>query len=304
MSRKQQATDDGLDALLAEKQRLADVIATHDGRAEASRAAIQALEAKRLQTLDAGHDAAPLRPRLRDAADDLNDAETAAGRTLIQLQEIDRRIAEIEARRELARMLAARGQFVIDHDAVRAGERMRTVVTETRRLAEEFVSAIAEEEAAAGKLADLDQAIRARAAGLGEPIPDLPGVEPTVLWVGPDMNAGAALALSDAITYARRGDIEQTGVKLGAAGGWLPPSASEITAERERLGRMRAEAAAVQPAPEQRQPWIRPDTATVALDASGNPLPDWQVRAPHPSDAYPGSPAPRTGWLGGVPFPG
>lgn len=76
-------------------------------RANASRQARADLEAERLQLLDAGRDAAPLRPRIASAIEDLDDSETAAARCRERLDATVTRISEVTAARDERRRLAA-----------------------------------------------------------------------------------------------------------------------------------------------------------------------------------------------------
>jgi hypothetical protein len=57
------------------RDRIAGVVTTHEDRAQASRTAVAALEAERLDMLAREVDAQPLRQRRRDAEDDLADPQ-------------------------------------------------------------------------------------------------------------------------------------------------------------------------------------------------------------------------------------
>lgn len=84
-----------LDQLGQRREELAALVADHQGRQQASRDAIAALDAERLELIAAGKDAAPLRPRRRDAEDDLADSGTAEQIAAAQLAQVDARIAEV-----------------------------------------------------------------------------------------------------------------------------------------------------------------------------------------------------------------
>ena len=72
--------DADLDGQLAELRQMRDGLAAdvtkHEDRAQASRTAVQQLEAERLAMLERGQDAQSLRQRRRDAEDDAADSET------------------------------------------------------------------------------------------------------------------------------------------------------------------------------------------------------------------------------------
>jgi Homeodomain-like domain len=299
-------SEDEIAALRKERGEVAAAVATYEERAQESRTAIVQLEADRREVLAAGHDAAPLRPRLRDAADDLKDSEEAAALARGYLLELDGRLAAIEGRQAFGRMRGELAREVEISDVVCAstGNLQRAAVLAIKAAAEKFVQAVADEQAAISRRADLAAAVTAAAVHLGEPVPEVPAAVPTALWIHPDAaNAGGALALHKAINRAREGNVQATAVHLAEAFGWVPPDPAQVAAERERLLAMQAQQAS--PAVEPHQPWTRPDTATVALDRDGKEVPPWMVRPPHPSDGYPGSPAAApAGWLGGQPWPG
>lgn len=89
---------------------LTEKIASHAARAQASRDAIAALDAERIQLLAAGQDAAPLRPRRADAEADLADSETAGELVSAQLAAVDQRIAEVRQEQADAERQAERDQ--------------------------------------------------------------------------------------------------------------------------------------------------------------------------------------------------
>lgn len=133
----------------------AAVVADLEARAEASRQAIAALDAERLELLAAGRDAAPLRPRRADAAADLADAETAIGMARQPVAEAEARVADAEAeiaaaeaeriRREAVRLCARL--------APRASAALRAAVLGdgTVRALADLGSQLAQAEAVAGR---------------------------------------------------------------------------------------------------------------------------------------------------------
>ena len=296
-------TAQALTALYAQRAGQAEVIEGLEQREATSLTAMSELKHQQLGELAEGRADVGLRERHKNAAEDAADWHTAADLARDKLRLIDMQIADLEARRALGAMRAELAAAVEARDAACAatGERQRAAVLAVRDAAAEFVQVVADEQAAVSRAADLAAAVTAAAVHLGEPVPEVPAVASTALWLHPDAaNTGGALALARAINRAREGNVQDTAVQLATAFGWLPPDPAQIAAERERLLAMRAP----EPEPEPRQPWTRPGTSSVPLDRDGNELPPWMTaRPPHPSDAYPGTPAP-TGWLGGVPWHG
>jgi len=280
-----------LAGLETQRDGLAETAQTHEERAAVSRSAVMDLEAERLAALEAGRDAAPLRPRIASARADMDDSATAAQMVRDRMAAIDERIAEIRGRQELARLRTELAAAVEDRDAVcsRSGDRQRAAVLAVRAAAEEFTATYTEEETAGLRVEQLAQAVSAWAAGFGEPLPDVPPAASTALAVPGDAMGGAALALVRATYRAREGSAAAVAVQLAEAFGYLPPSPEEIAAERERMARLYA-AQPPQPAPQQGQPWTRPDVSSVDVDQYGreiSPYLRWPPRDPR-LDAWPG----------------
>ncbi len=153
-----------LETQRGELDRIAGV---HEERAQASRSAVMELEAERLAALEAGRDAAPLRPRIASACADADDSATAAQMVRGRVAVIDERIAEIKGCRELAVLRAELAAAVAERDEVcaRSGQRQRAAVLAVREVAEEFTATYREEEAAGRRMEQLAQAVAAGAAG-------------------------------------------------------------------------------------------------------------------------------------------
>ena len=274
---------DALSALRAQRAAQASVVEGLEQRQATSLQAMATLKQEQLGELAEGRANVGLRQRYRNAEDDAQDWATAAGLARDKLHMIDQRIADLEARQHLARMRGELALAVGDRAAAvsATGDRQRGAVLAMRDSAAEFVQAVADERAACQRVEDLAAAVTAAAVHLGEPVPDIPPATSTALWLHPDeAGAGGALALHRAINRAREGNAQAAAVHLGEAFGWLPPDPAAIAAERERLLAMRAQQAA--PAAEPHEPWTRPDTSTIDLDAAGRELPAWRVR-PHPA---------------------
>jgi hypothetical protein len=263
------------------------------GRAAASRQALDGLEAERIKLLASGQDAAPLRPRVASASADLADWQTAAGLVQQQIAIADQRIAEVQAEQQLAGMRAELAPAIAERDAaVRAtGGRMAAAVLAVRAAAEEFTAALADETAARDRAELLAAQVASLAGSLGEPGPDLPAEpESTVLAVRGGDIGGAELELYRAMGAARLGQAGVVARHLAEAFGWLPPTRAEQAADAER---MRAQWAEMdrrmrqpKPAP---QAWTRPDASSYDVDADGREVRPWGHRPPiqpHPLDAY------------------
>ncbi len=249
--------------------RLADL----QGRAAASRQALDGLEAERLALLAASQDAAPLRPRVASASADLADWQTAAGQVQQQIAIADQRIAEVNAEQELADMRALLAPAVAERDAAirSTGGRMAAAVLAVKAAAEEFTAALADEEAARARAELLAAQIASLAGSLGQPGPDVPAEpESTILNVHGGDVGGAELELGQAMAASRLGHVEQVARHLAEVFGWLPPTRAEQAAEWERWRLLRVEQdrqmLQAKPAP---QAWTRPDTSQVNLDADG-----------------------------------
>lgn len=282
--------DAELAALQQMRVALAEQIADHQGRAEASRKAIGALTAERDELLAEGKDAAPLRSRVGSAVMDLEDWTRAAELLAPKLAAVDARIAGIEARRELTAMRAVLAAAVAERDEVLAGigDRQRAAVLAVKSAAEEFVATYREEEAARLRVEQLATAVTAGAVSLGEPLPDVPAAVGTMLQPPHDAIAGPALALVRATYRAREGNVAAVAVQLAETLGWLPPDPAELAADLERMRQMYAQQQ--RPPQPQGEPWTRPDASPVSLDAHGQEIrwAGWRPPLPaHPLDAYP-----------------
>lgn len=293
-------------ALAGKRQELAEALEVHQERARASESAIATLEQERLDGLRDGRDVVPLRTRRADAEANLADSRTVAAMIAGQLAEVGVQLAAIVDRRGLAQLRAELDAAVAERDAVasQTGPRQRACVEAVRAAAEGFVLALSDEREATGRVDELAAAVAAGAAALGEPGPVVPAAAGTGLWVSPDQAVtGGPLALLRALNEARTGNAQAVAIRLGEAYGWTPappPTAEEIAEWQARQAEM-----ALHRGPHQGQPWTRPDTSSVDVDAQGNELRQRPPRQPHPSDAYlPHAAAVTTGWLGGQPWPG
>jgi hypothetical protein len=248
-------------------------LADLQGRAAASRQALDGLEAERIKLLAAGQDAAPLRPRVASASADLADWQTAAGLVQQQIAIADQRIAEVQAEQQLAGMRAELAPAVAERDAaiLATGDRMAAAVLAVKAAAEEFTAALADETAARDRAELLAARIASLAGSLGEPGPNLPAEpETTVLPVHGGDVRGPELELVRAMTAARQGNAEVVARHLAEVYGWLPPTRAEQAAELERWRQVRAEQdRQMLQAKTASQPWTRPDTSSYEVDASG-----------------------------------
>lgn len=121
-----------LEALRVQRGELLAALAAWQDRAQASRGAIAALDAERLELLAAGRDAAPLRPRRRDAEDDLADSTAAAGLVTARLAETEARIAGQEAeQRRIAEQDALTAARAAAEAANAEGERLAAYLATT-----------------------------------------------------------------------------------------------------------------------------------------------------------------------------
>jgi hypothetical protein len=196
----------------------ASVVADLEARAEASRQAIMALDAERLELLAAGRDAAPLRPRRADAVADLADAETAIGMARQPVGDAEARVAEAEA--EIAAIEAER----IRQEAVKLGARlapkaaaaMRAAVLGdgTVRALADLASQLARAEAVAGQSWD------------GEIVPPaLPGAARDE-W---------HRAVCDLWQVARRGDVATCQAVIPRCVPWTDRDPGEIARMRDEV---------------------------------------------------------------------
>ena len=276
---------------------------TQQERAQASAVAVRDLEQQQTDLLAAGLDAAGLRPRLRDARDDL--AEWARSIALLRqrLEETYSQIASVGSRAELAGLRGELAQAVAELDELggREGERQRAAVLAIRDAAVEFTAVYSEREAAAARVRQLAQAVAAKAQAAGEPGPDVPPAVITMLSVPGDANAGPQLALLQAIHQARQGNVAAVALRLGEAFGWLPPAppTTEELAQQRQVAEQREKQLAGMKAKQELGPGGSPSGETTDL-WNGQPVP---VHMPHPLDVFraPGSPGNygpgyRTGW--------
>ena len=296
------ADDDAaeLERLGAQREQLVADVGTYTGRAEASMQAVAALEQERMLGLAEGRDMQGLRDRRRNAEDDARDATDAARLAAGRLGELDRQIAAVQQRIQIAALGAELAEAIAARDEVLAatGERQRTAVLAVRTAAEEFTAALADERAAIERVEQLAAQI-----ALGGPVPAVPAAQSTALWVHPEMSSGSGpVALAQAMYQARNGSVREVAVRLATMFGWLPPSPAELAAEAERVRALHA-AQPVQPARPVQQVTVDPRFgASHGVDAAGRPLPP-PSRAEMERRGYP-EPARPVGWLGGQPFPG
>lgn len=282
--------------LTAQREELAGQLANLEARSEASRQAVTDLQAERLQLLDEGKDAAPLRSRAGSAFMDLQDSETAAQRCRERLADADTRIAALQGQQELAGLRAELDAAVAERDEVyaRSGDRQRAAVAAVRAAAEDFCAVAAEERATVDKVAALSTAMAQRALQLGDQAPMVsPAASTRLLAQG---GAGPELALTRAMHQAERGDIAAVARHLGEVNGWLPPGPPseaererwrQINEDRERqLAELRNRAAAgPQPIADNERVPVGVDHFGNPVDAHGNRLIP-RHRMPHPLDVY------------------
>jgi hypothetical protein len=278
------------DGALAELTRIRDEITTaletQVARAEASARAVNDLEQQQTDHLAAGLDASALRPRLRDARDDLADWARSVGLLQQRLAEVDEHIAAWHASKELDRMRGELDAAVAERDAVfaRTGERMRAAVLAVREAAQEFTAALSDEREAEARAGQLAQAVGASVAA---PVR-------TAISAPPGFDSGAPLALTRAIQEAYKGDVTAVARRLGEVNGWLPPGPPtpeeleqfrKVAEDRERMVAEAKAAASRGPrAPEE------PQVASVdhfgrPFDKFGNELVP-RGSLPHPLDVY------------------
>jgi hypothetical protein len=120
-----------LEQLGQRRAEFAEAVASCHARAAASRQAIAALDAERLELLAAGQDAAPLRQRRADAEADLADWEKSAELAAGPVAQADMRIAEVRAEQAQAEAEAARKRAAQQGDrlAPLAAAALRDAVT-------------------------------------------------------------------------------------------------------------------------------------------------------------------------------
>ena len=269
--------DAELAALQEMRDGLADRIAAYGQRAHVSSSALVELEAERVRILADGGDAVQLRDRLATARQDLADWTDAARLHEDKLAAVNARIAELGARQDLAALRAELAPAVAERDtAVRAtGGRMAAAVLAVRAAAEEFTAALADEEAARGRVKRLAAEIGGLAASLGAPGPNVPAEPESTILAARQDAGGPEEALNRAVQAVTSGwPLKVVAGHLADADGFLPPTREERAAEAELLRARWAEAHRVmrQPAPAP-QAWTRPDGATsVDLDANGREI--------------------------------
>lgn len=282
--------------LASDRDQLAETVATYEARAEASRSAVAGLEAERIQALAEGRDAQALRSRRRDAEDDARDSDDAAGIVRGRLAEVDRQIAAVTARMDLARIRTQLAEAVTARDAVyaRSGDRQRAAILAVRDAAIDFVATFADEREADRGVQELAAAAATWSAQLGEPAPEVPPAVPTAVTAP----AGTVVPLQfdRAMWAARQGNAKRVAALLGENFGWLPPAPpteEEVAAWRERAAHMAYELEQLkaqqsgQPTPAATAPDYR---GPADYDAYGNRLPWTQPprRVPSRLDAWPG----------------
>lgn len=313
------AGDAELAALRQLHDALAEQIATTAERATASSAAWQGLEAERLRILGEGGDAVQLRDRITSARQDMDDWATAAHLLTEKLTAVDARIAEIDARGELAALRAQLDAAVAERDAVfaRSGGRQRAAVAAVAAAAEEFTAVFADESAADGRVTALAQGVAQLAARFGEALPEVPAPAVTAISVSVDQTFGYGppLALHRALARAREGRTADVAEELGKVNGWLPPgppTEAELE-ERRRIAEQREQQLAELKARTAAGPGAsQADDRTVpaGFDVDGVPVNRYGDRLvprgslPHPLDVfrYPShgggayAPGYRSGW--------
>lgn len=267
------------DAELAElrtlRAGLADVVQTHLGRAEASRAAVRQLELERDETLRANRDAAPFRSRMADARADAEDSEKAAQFAAERLYPVDARIAEIEAAREAAAELAVR------QEASRAGDDVAPQIASALREAVDGDGTVRALADLGARLAQAE-AVAGRSWEAVVLPPLMPGMGNDDVW---------HRAVRDLLAAAKRGDVAACQAAIPGCAPWedrdlgeLATMEAALIAEANRLQRltmdnMNRNWRARTGAPEA---WARPDTSQVNLDANGREV--WQgYRPPIPA---------------------
>ena len=247
-------------------------------RADASRQAIAGLEAERLQLLDADRDAAPLRPRIASAAEDLNDSETAAARCRERLDATVTRISEITAARDERRRLAA--EQAAREEAGELGGQLAPQAATALRAAVTGDGPVRQLTDLASQLAGAEQV-----CGQSWDEVVLPPAPPGM----PDEWRHSAV--SRLWAAARRGDVAACQELVPACAPWQDRDPAEIE-------RMRAEALRrvvemqelwrrnmMRGFPQQGQQWTREDVSSVDVDQYGREIhrPAYQ---PHPLDSY------------------
>jgi hypothetical protein len=242
-------------------------------RANASRTALAELEAERLALLDAGQDAAPLRPRVASATADLADWETAGSLLQQRIAAVGQRATEVMAEQQLADLRSQLAPAVAERDAaVRStGDRMATAVLAVKAAAEEFIAALADEQAARDRAELLAAQVASLAGSMGQPGPDLPAEPESTILPSRWDQLGGHMPIDLAIQAANAGRPPKTVAgHLADADGELPPTREEQAAEQARMHEawMERDRQMRQPKPAP-QPWTRPDTSSVDVDANG-----------------------------------
>jgi chromosome segregation ATPase len=220
------------------RDEIAAALEAQQARAQASTQAVQDLERQQTDRLAAGLDAADLRPRLRDARDDLADWARSIALLRERLAEVDRRAGAIRMRQDLASLRAELDAAIAERAGVcaRSGERQRAALAAVKAAAEEFCAVSADEVTAQERVTRLAARVTELAMQAGEPGADVPSAASTALGVSGHMS-GPGLALSLVLNYARNGDVVAVAEQLGAASMWTPP-APPSAEEAERWQRM------------------------------------------------------------------
>jgi hypothetical protein len=288
-----------LDRLTVLRGDLADEVVKHEGRAAASAQALAALEAERSELLAADRDAQPLRPRLRDAADDQRDELDKAGIARGRLAEVVRQILAVEARQADRAMRADLAAAITERDRILAGigTRQRAAILAVKMAAEDMCAASAEDRAAQQRVEQLAAAVTANAAALGLAAPVVPLAVST--WLQVPAGVEAPLPFRQMMWSAQEGQAQRVALRLAENFGWLPPDPAVIEADRERWLAMRAQQPVTLPAPPSEVVMDPRYGASYGIDEHGRPLP-----APDPERRRQAAEAPSAaGWLGGQPWP-
>jgi transposase len=290
-------TDEAMALLEVERHRLAGQLEAFQDRAQASWSAKQTLEQERDQLLIDTGDASGVDQRLEDADRDLRKWVRGAELITPQLAEVNARIGRLSGYRELASLRAELDAAVIERDEVhsRSGDRQRAAVAAVRAAAEEFCAVAAEERTTADRVASLASAVTQRAMQLGEAMPGIPEPQQTGLTARGNV-AGPELALVQALTQARSGNVAAVARHLGEVNGQLPagpPSAEErerwdqmAAAKEKELAELRERSkAGPQPIADHERVPVGTDHFGNPVDAHGNPL-TLRHRMPHPADIW------------------
>jgi hypothetical protein len=313
--------DAEITALLEAREAIAAALLVQEDRADASRQALAGLDAERLAMLESGRDAAVLRPRTRDAEDDLKDWQTAADLLAGRLAEVNGAITRLSAERDLAAGQAALAAELAAGEqlAAAAPAVLREAVQAIRAASASVVGYRVSVAAAQARIGGRHQAVSAALETLGQPrgpvpvlgqaapLPAVPRNEAVGAlgrgWelagtaaAGDGLGTHAAERLTAELAAAAAGDV------YGRAAAW-EASAAERQAQAQAGAEWRAKQAAELQAVRERglsggaQPW------STDLDGNGNPTwRDPRQRLADRSDAYPGTPPERAYGPGGRPW--